>query len=151
MSERRPDPQPFDDSDVDVRTIARLGIWLGVVTVLGFVVAWAIYLGLSYGEQRRDPTPSPIAEASQVTTPPGPRLQPAPERELAAVRSHERARLEAWGWSDRPAGVARVPVERAIAEIADRGSLPDFTLPIEPIGATGPAGTSESDDGDPAP
>lgn len=38
--------------------------------------------------------------------------------ELAALQRAERRNLESYGWVDRPSGVVRIPVERAMALIA---------------------------------
>jgi hypothetical protein len=48
-------------------------------------------------------------------TPPSPRLQAAPRPDLAALRAAADGRLEHYGWVDRTAGVAHVPIERAMA------------------------------------
>ncbi len=129
MTEHRHDAptgaEPIDH-EINSRAIFQSAIWLAVVTVVSFAIAWAFYLGLAKAEKARDPKPSPILEASQPRVPPGPLLQPAPERELAALRKIERERLEGWGWSDRGRGLAQVPVERAIEAVATSGRLPEF-------------------------
>ena len=59
-----------------------------------------------------------------------PQLQATPERELDAFRRAEEEILSRWGWSDRAAGRAQVPVERAIEQVAAEGRLPDFLPPM---------------------
>jgi len=124
-------PGPFD-REIDVRAILKIGMWLAVVTLCSYVVAWGFYRLLSSEEAAADPKPSPIAEAQRPRVPPGPHLQANPERELAAFRKGEDERLAGWGWVDRGTGVAHVPVERAIDEVAAAGSLPDFMPPPPP-------------------
>lgn len=60
------------------------------------------------------------AGRSQVRTPapPGPRLQLRPAGSLERLRSAEDDRLSGWSWADRKAGLARVPVERAMDALA---------------------------------
>ena len=53
--------------------------------------------------------------------PPLPRLQTHAVRDIAAFRAAEDDVLNAWGWVDEPAGVARIPVSRAIEILAERG------------------------------
>jgi protein SCO1/2 len=53
--------------------------------------------------------------------PPEPRLQVAPAQELEILRATERANLEGYGWIDRESGVIRIPIERAMEQIAAQG------------------------------
>jgi hypothetical protein len=45
---------------------------------------------------------------------PEPRLQTAPQVDLAAMRAREDAELNTYGWVDRQAGVVRLPIEKAM-------------------------------------
>jgi hypothetical protein len=123
-------PPPIDH-EIDSRRIGKVGLWLTVVTVAGFVIGWGFYLLLARGERKLDAPPSPIAEARAPRTVPGPGLQGTPERELALHLRAEDAQLLGWGWVDREAGVARVPVAVALEHVAAAGALPDFTVPLE--------------------
>jgi hypothetical protein len=53
--------------------------------------------------------------------PPEPRLQTHPVEDLAALRAREDAALHGYAWVDRDAGVTRIPVERAIEILVERG------------------------------
>ena len=50
--------------------------------------------------------------------PPEPRLQARPAADLARLREREDAELEGWSWADRKAGLARIPIERAMDLLA---------------------------------
>ena len=102
------------DREIDARRVLETAAWLGGVTIGAFVVAWLVYLGLAGMAQQEDPRPSPLAQARELRLPPGPQLQVKPEKELAAYREAEAARLNGWGWVDQGAGVAHIPVDRAI-------------------------------------
>lgn len=117
--------EPFDH-EIASRPILKSAVWLAVVTVASFVAAYGLYRWFAGAEKASDPKPSPIVEARQPTPVPGPRLQPVPELELANLRAANRARLGGWGWVDRESGIAHVPIERAIDEVAGRQALPDF-------------------------
>lgn len=131
MSEQRGAPGAGGpiDREIDVRAIAKVGVWLAAVTVAGFVISWGFYRFLSRGERKLDARPSPIVEASRPAIVPGPPLQATPENELAAFRKSEEARLTSWAWVDRARGVAQVPVGKAIEAVAADGALPSFPLP----------------------
>jgi len=116
------------DHEIDARRILETAAWLGGVTIGAFVVAWLVYLGLAGMAKREDRPPSPLAQANQLRLPPGPQLQVWPERDLANFRGAETARLHGWGWVDQGAGIAHIPVERAIeiyaAEAAQAAATP---------------------------
>lgn len=66
-----------------------------------------------------DPPPSPLVETD--VQPPQPRLESDPGEVLARLRLLERVQLERYAWIDRGQGIARVPVERAMEILAERG------------------------------
>jgi hypothetical protein len=51
-------------------------------------------------------------------------VRPDPAAELTKFRAAEQAKLDAFGWIDRKAGIARIPVKEAMALIAQRRTLP---------------------------
>ncbi len=70
----------------------------------------------------------PLAEARQV--PPAPRLQIDVRTDVDGLRARSRDLLETYGWVDRDAGVVRIPVERAMNLLAERG-LPVARTAVE--------------------
>lgn len=52
---------------------------------------------------------------------PPPHLQMNPRDDLLALRAHEAKQLSSYGWLDRTNGVVRIPVERAMELILQRG------------------------------
>ena len=54
----------------------------------------------------------------------GPLLQVKPEEDLSAMRVHTATDLQTYAWIDRRAGVVRLPVDRAIDLLAQRGLPP---------------------------
>jgi hypothetical protein len=68
---------------------------------------------------------------------PGPRLQATPPTDLAKLKEAELRRLNGYGWVDRKAGLAHIPIDRAIEIVASRG-LPAGVDPAEKNAATSP-------------
>jgi hypothetical protein len=72
-------------------------------------------------------------------SPPGPRLQASPARDMQDMLQTENARLYSYGWVDRPAGMVRIPIDRAMEVVVQQG-LPSWheipTLPADQGGAT---------------
>jgi hypothetical protein len=65
---------------------------------------------------------------------PAPRLQAEPPADFAKVKADELSRLNGYGWVDRAAGIAHIPIDRAIQILAASG-LPapqPATVPAEP-------------------
>lgn len=53
--------------------------------------------------------------------PPVPRLQVNPDRDIEEHRRREDAILSSYAWIDREQGVVRIPIERAMAAMAENG------------------------------
>src|SRR2546426_11208283 len=68
-----------------------------------------------------DPPPSPIAEARAPRPPPEPRLQSSPVRDMEELRAREDSVLTSYGWVDRQAGIGRIPIDRAVELVLEKG------------------------------
>ena len=143
---RQRDPGGPVDRELDLRGIWGFAALVAVTTALLHLVVWGLMVGFREAAERHDPAPSPLAEANERRLPPAPRLQDAPERDMEALRAEEEARLSSYGWVDGAAGVGRIPIDRAIDLILERG-LPEVSAPPvasgkEPAAAQGPAASS---------
>lgn len=152
MTEHKPHDAPAKggriDSEIETRQIVEIGAWLFGTTIAAFVVGWLIYYGLGHLANRADRAAAgattPAAVPATVPTPPAPALQAfgrdaagrplQPEDILLAFRKSEEEHLSSWGWIDRQAGIARVPIERAIEMLA---------VPDEPAAETPAAAPAE--------
>ncbi|MBI1898554.1 MAG: hypothetical protein HYS04_18780 [Acidobacteria bacterium] len=126
-----PNGHPHHDherTDVPVRLLGKflLGMGItGVLIVVGLGLFWR-YLG-----SRLAPHPAGTTFAGARELPPGPRLQVAPRLDLQTYQQQEQQRLNTYGWSDRDAGVAHIPIGRAMELTLQRG-LPARPRPPEP-------------------
>ena len=114
------------DRELDLRGIWGFAAIVAATTVLLHLVVWGLMVGFRNAAVRRDPAPSPLAEANERRLPPGPRLQDEPYHDMESLRAAEDERLSNYGWSDRAAGIGRIPIDRAIDLILERG-LPETT------------------------
>lgn len=64
---------------------------------------------------------APPLLADKSATFPAPRLQPEPPVDLIHLKKTELERLNGYGWIDRDAGIAHIPIDRAIEIVASRG------------------------------
>ena len=107
--------------DVSIRPIARAAVGLGVGVILTVVLMQVLINFFASRESHESAPASPLAGAYGLKAPPEPRLQTAPLDDLVALRAAEDATLHSYAWVDRDAGVARIPIERAIDLLAERG------------------------------
>jgi hypothetical protein len=112
-------PRDYEDRDIHLRPILLFGIGTAVFTVITFYVMKHILFKLESQTARRDVPVSVFA--GQRLLPPEPLLQVDEVRNLQEQRAVEQARMSTYGWVDPAAGVARIPVERAIQLITERG------------------------------
>jgi hypothetical protein len=110
--------------------IALAAAGLILVTVVCMAMIW-ILLGLWL---RKRPFDSDFHSRGFIIAPnqepfvrfPKPNLQMNPQVDLATFRAQEDAELNGYGWINRTSGVVRIPIERAMELIAQRG-LPTRT------------------------
>lgn len=125
-------------------------LFLGVLfTATAFV--FFVVKGLDWGFRRLDES-NQGQTATQVETqgrklPPEPMLQGAPGKddkptdlpleEIDKVRKSTNEKLSSYGWVDKPGGVARIPIDRAKAILAEKGlpALPSATISEEVLNA----------------
>jgi hypothetical protein len=115
-----PPPQSFDD-EIDYKAIVRFAIGLVVVTLIVVAVMWVMGTSFKKAEEAQDPPPPPLAEALADPIPPGPRLQSAPPRDMEELRAQDREALTTYGWVDPARGIARIPVDRAMSIVVEKG------------------------------
>jgi hypothetical protein len=123
--------------DVNVWAVYKFGIALAVLCVTAVALLYGMYkylLNREGGPMAHDGT-----NVDARSLPPMPRLQPAPIADMKDMRAAEDKILKGYGWVDQGQGVTRIPVDRAIELLAQRGipgrttNLParDVSIPRE--------------------
>ena len=105
----------YEKTDIDARSITRIAIALAVLTVGSAGIAFGLFRLLGERAEGNDPPPPPLSRPAEGRRPPEPRLQTAPLADLAAIQEEERRALSGYGWADEAGGVARIPIEEAMA------------------------------------
>jgi len=121
---------PYERRDLSPRVIGLFLAGLVLATGLVLLLIWGLFDHYAARQMRADIPPSPLAEVRQI--PPDPRLQVNGPADLAAFRAKEEAELHSYGWVDREAGIVRIPIDRAMELLLERG------LPASPQEAAKP-------------
>lgn len=148
MSEQlRPDGRneelEFERQDLSARNVCVFLAGLALMTMLVCFAVRGMYGLLDAYERNHQPAPSPLAAPALADTRavtnanidrfPQPRLEGNERVEINDFRQQEDQTLNSYGWVDQHAGTVRIPIDRAMQLIAQRG------LPTRPQAGNAPA------------
>jgi hypothetical protein len=103
-----------------------------IIAVCQLLLAW--WMGRFHREEEWVNALYPGRHEIEVKQFPQPRLQESPPVDLVGMMREERARVSSYGWVDKKAGIARIPVDRAMDILAQKG-LPRVVAPPPTPGA----------------
>ena len=115
------DEQPkhaHEASDAGIRNLLIFGVGLFVLVIAGLVVSRAVF-HYFVGHQGLGPPASPFENVR--TLPPEPRLQVTAPKDLKQYKEAQDEILNSYGWVDQQAGVVRIPIERAMDLLLQKG------------------------------
>ncbi|MFN0086511.1 MAG: hypothetical protein ACKVX9_14075 [Blastocatellia bacterium] len=128
-------PQP-ESSRITAQPILMFLIILGVSTALVFVIVKGLMWGFNKMDEMNPPTPATTVATDERKLPPEPRLQgaptggstatsdvvsPLPLDEMKIYREQVEQKAASYGWVNKEAGVARIPIDRAKELIVEKG------------------------------
>ncbi|MEX2561471.1 MAG: hypothetical protein WD403_16220 [Pirellulales bacterium] len=115
----RSQPKPgHETTDVSPRAILISALVLAVVVILVHPLLWWATGYFEGRAERADPQVSPLAGREE---PPLPRLRPSPARDLEEFLAAEHKQLSEYDWIDRERQVVRIPIERSMELLVERG------------------------------
>lgn len=117
----------YEKKDVRVSVVAGSLVLLTFFIVAGIVISYASYAGLEFWMKKHDPPLPPMLQTHVVV--PEPRLQVRPADDLALFQKEQQETLNSYAWVDREAGVARIPIQRAMEILAENPKI----FPKKPI------------------
>ncbi|HVX67470.1 MAG TPA: hypothetical protein VHA11_12745, partial [Bryobacteraceae bacterium] len=109
-------PEAFEHQDVNSRGVLIFLISLFIALGVAIGIAWMLFMGFSVF---RPEATSPLPKREQM--PPEPRVQVHPLRDIYQLRKREASILNSYGWVQQETGIARIPIERAMDLLAERG------------------------------
>ncbi len=115
-------PATHERKDADVISLLLIALLLFLCLGLCLLIAWgAVRI---FGRERQAEAPPEVRLTEQVASFPPPQLIVNPGQEEKSTQLKEETELKTYGWVDRRAGVARLPIARAMELLLQRG-LPE--------------------------
>lgn len=144
-----PDGPEFEQQDMRPKAVYGFLVVLVILCVGAYFVIDGLYHYMDSYESKHQPALNPLATATRpsdqrdashkaveeeiTNTFPQPRLEEDERGQIYGFRLQEEQKLHSYGWVDQNAGVARIPIDRAMELIAQRG------LPTTPKAGMVPA------------
>ena len=123
----------YEHTDIDPAIGYKFALWLTVAMVLSFGIVYGAFWFFERQERagsvrsQQFPLAAPEGEAARTERPrPTPALQTQPFSDIYSLRQGEADKLGTYGWVDKDGGVTRIPIDRAMEVILQRG------LPVRP-------------------
>jgi hypothetical protein len=112
----------YEHTDIDVNVGYKFALWLAVAMVISAGIVYGTFWFFEGQERRSDALVQkyPLA-VGQHKEPPAPNLQKQPFKDVYELRLGEAAKLGSYGWVDKDGGIARIPIDRAMDVMLERG------------------------------
>jgi hypothetical protein len=115
------DSEPgYEVTDIDSGGMGLVAVMLVLGLILCSIVSAFYYYALSINTQRREGAILPPIPTTERKFP-APRLQVHPAEDLVDYQAREKEQLASYGWVDREKGVVRIPIDRAMDLLVERG------------------------------
>ena len=117
-----PPGSKHEHTDIDVQVGYKFGLWLAV----SMLISIGIVTGAFYFFEGQEKSANALAQkyplaVGQSKQPPTPNLQNQPFKDLYTLRQGEMEKLSSYGWVDKEGGIARLPIDRAMEVMLERG------------------------------
>ena len=112
----------YEHTDIDPSIGYQFALWLSVAMVISFAIVYGTFWFFEGQEQAASTAAQRFPLAVGVQRPqPTPALQTQPFRDVYTLRDDEAKKLTTYGWVDKEGGIARIPVDRAMEVMLQRG------------------------------
>jgi hypothetical protein len=108
----------YETRDANVGGVFHFLVYLSIVLVFTMLLCWGLFRYFSVDQANPAPA-SPFAGTRQL--PSGAQLQVNPRQDLLRFRAEQDKSLESYAWENRTGGIVRVPIERAMELLLQKG------------------------------
>jgi hypothetical protein len=117
-----PPDAKHEHTDIDPAIGYKFALWLAVAMVLSFGIVYGTFTFFDSQQTAANTAARRFPLAAGVTRPvPTPSLQTQPFRDVYLLRDEEAKKLQSYGWVDQEGGVARIPIDKAMEMMMQRG------------------------------
>ena len=112
----------YEHTDIDTSVGYKFALWLIVAMVISVGIVYGTFWFFEGQARSTDALAQkyPLA-VGQHREPPAPNLQKQPFKDVYQLRLGEAEKLGSYGWVDKQGGVARIPIDRAMEVMLQRG------------------------------
>jgi hypothetical protein len=112
-----------EHTDIDPQIGYQFALWLAVSMFISFGIVYGTFWFFEGRAKSYDSAVQkyPLAVAVPAKAPPTPNLQNQPFKDIYMLRQGETEKLTSYGWVDKDGGVARIPIDRAMELMLQRG------------------------------
>ena len=112
----------YEHTDIDVEIGYKSFLWLTVAILISVGIVYGTFFFFEGQERGADAAAQkyPLA-VGQHKEPPSPNLQTQPFRDVYTLRQGESDKLGSYGWVDKDGGIARIPIDRAMDVMLEKG------------------------------
>jgi len=112
-----------EHTDIDPKIGYQFALWLAVSMLISFGIVYGAFWFFEGQARSADSIAQkyPLAAAVPHKEPPPPNLQKQPFKDIYMLRQGETEKLTSYGWVDKDGGVTRIPIDRAMEIMLQRG------------------------------
>lgn len=112
----------YEHTDIDPGIGYKFALWLTVAMLISFGIVYGTFRFFDSRQDAADQASQRYPMAVGVTRPnPTPFLQTQPFKDIYMLREEEAKKLQGYGWVDKEGGVTRIPIDRAMELMLQRG------------------------------
>lgn len=112
----------YEHTDIDVSVGYKFGLWLGISMLISIGIVTGVFKLFESQQTSANALAQkyPLA-VGQHKEPPTPHLQSQPFKDVYMLRQAEAEKLGSYGWVDKDGGIARLPIDRAMELMLEKG------------------------------
>jgi hypothetical protein len=112
----------YEHTDIDVSVGYKFGLWLAISMLISIAIVTGVFKLFESQQHTANELAQkyPLAVGRQKE-PPTPHLQNQPFKDIYMLRQGENEKLGSYGWVDKDGGIARLPIDRAMEVMLQKG------------------------------